>query len=126
MSPHHTPTPMRRVLPLILALGFVAGCSSTRYDRYDRSGRSYPASARVYTEGGQARYVLCHKGKTMTLPSSAVDGHRRHGDTFGSCRRADRRADRRDDRRADRRSEARGNGNGKGKGKNKRKNKRNG
>ena len=104
---------MLRVFPLILAIGFAAGCTSTRYDR---SGRSYPASARVYTESGQARYVVCHKGKkTMTLPASAVDGHRGHGDRFGSC------VDRRNDRRADRRSEARGNGKSKGK-----KNKRNG
>ena len=116
---------MRRVLPLILAFGLAAGCSSSRYDRYDRTGRSYPASARVYTESGQTRYVVCHKGKTMTLPSAAVDGHRRHGDAFGSCRRADRR----DARRADRRSEARGKGKankGKGKKNKRKKNKRNG
>ena len=80
---------MLRVLPLLLALAFATGCSSTRYDR---SGRSYPASARVSTQGGQARYVLCHKGKkTMTLPAAAVDAHRRHGDRFGACARGDRR-----------------------------------
>ena len=96
---------MRALALLTLSLGLLAGCSSTNYDR---SGRSYPASARVGGSGSQARYVVCHKGKdTKTLPQSAVRGHLNHGDRFGACR-----SDRRDDRRDDRR----GNGNGRGRG----------
>ena len=113
---------MRAAFLVFLTAGLLVGCSSSRYDRY---GRSYPASARVgTTDGGQARYAICHKGKrTMTLPESAVRGHLRHGDYFGRCgdRRNDRRGDRRgqrgsrDDDRDDRRERGRrGRGNGRG------------
>ena len=107
---------MRALLLVCLSAGLAVGCSSSRYDRY---GRSYPASARVDSRGGdgQDRYVVCHKGKnTLTLPQSAVRAHLRHGDDFGSCRRNDRRNDRhgrRDDDRG-----RRGNGNGRGNGRN--------
>ena len=103
-----------RALSLTLAgLTLLAGCSSGT-DVFGRPGRdtyrrsSYPASART-THNGQERYRVCHNGRTaLTLPSSAVDAHLRHGDRFGSCsRRADRRDDRRDDRR-----ESRGKGHG--------------
>ena len=88
---------MRAVLLVALSTGLMVGCTNSRYDR---SGRSYPASARVDSRGGQDRYVVCHKGKkTKTLPRSAVRAHLDHGDRFGSCRRSDRRDDRRDDRR---------------------------
>jgi len=29
--------------------------------------------------------VVCHKGKTMTLPAEALQGHLNHGDRRGSC-----------------------------------------
>ena len=111
---------MRALFLLVLSAGLMVGCTNSRYDRYDRTGRAYPASARVDSRGGQARYVVCHKGKqTKTLPESAVRGHLNHGDRFGSCRRRgdDRRAGRRaDDRRDDRR--ARGKRGKRGKGRN--------
>jgi len=94
---------MRALFLLVLSTGLMVGCTTSRYDRY---GRSYPASARVDQRGGQDRYAVCHKGRnTLTLPQSAVRAHLNHGDRFGRCsssrRRADRR-DRRDDRRDDR------------------------
>ena len=99
---------MRAVFLLALSAGLMAGCTNSRYDRYDRTGRSYPASARVESRGGQDRYQVCHKGKqTKTLPRSAVRAHLDHGDRFGSCRRNDRRADRERDRRDDRRRDDR-------------------
>ena len=103
---------MRAFFLVALSAGLAVGCSSSRYDRY---GRSYPGSARADSRGGQERYVICHKDKnTLTLPSSAVDAHLRHGDDFGSC---DRRG--RDDRRGnDRGRRGRGNGNGRGNGRN--------
>ncbi len=94
---------MRSFLLLVLTAGLAVGCTSSRYDRYER-GRAYPASARVDHQGGQDRYRICHKGKdTKVLPASAVRGHLRHGDEFGPCRR-----DRRDDR--GRRGRGRGRG----------------
>ena len=100
---------MRSLFLLVLCAGFAVGCTNTRYDRYDRSSRSYPASARVDSRGGQDRYVICHKGKnTRTLPAPAVRAHLNHGDRFGSCSRRDR--DRYEDRgRRDNRNERRGN-----------------
>ncbi len=103
---------MRPLLLLVLSTGLMVGCSSVRSDRYGRTGRAYPASARVESHDGQNRYVLCHKGKnTQTLPESAVRAHLNHGDRFGSCARNDRRHGR-DDRRDDRRDRRRGRGNG--------------
>ena len=75
---------MRRYPALALTVTLVAlsGCASTRYDR----ARPYPGYARVGSEGGQARYAVCHKGRnTLTLPEAAVDAHMRHGDYFGAC-----------------------------------------
>lgn len=103
---------MRPVALLFLFATLTVGCSSTRYDRSDRSRRSYPASARVESRGGQDRYVICHKGKnTRTLPESAVRAHLNHGDEFGSCSRNDRDNRNRGDRNRDRRGR-RGRGNG--------------
>ncbi|HEX9951728.1 MAG TPA: hypothetical protein VGB53_08165 [Rubricoccaceae bacterium] len=119
-----------RILSLALVgLTLLGGCSSgrdvyNRADRYDRTSRSYPASART-TQGGQARYAVCHNGRnSMTLPEAAVDAHIRHGDRFGACStqargRDDRGRDdrgRADQNRDDRGSEARGRGNGRGNG----------
>ncbi len=88
---------MRSLCFLVLGAGLLVGCSSSRYDR---QSRSYPASARVESDGGQNRYVVCHKGKnTRTLPEPAVRAHLNHGDRFGSCDRDRRRDDRREDRR---------------------------
>lgn len=101
---------MRAFFLIVLSAGLAVGCTSSRYDRY---GRSYPASARAGSQGGQERYVVCHKNRnTLTLPESAVRAHLRHGDDFGSCRRGDRRYDREDrrDRRDDRRNRGRGRG----------------
>ena len=74
---------MRALLLVFLTAGLAVGCANSRYDR---SGRSYPASARVDRQGGQDRYVICHKGDTKTLPQPAVRAHLNHGDRFGSCR----------------------------------------
>ncbi len=86
-----------RLLSLI-ALGAILlpGCSSV-LDRYERS--QYPASARVDTRGGEARYRICHDGRdTRTVRERDVRGHLDHGDRFGACSRQ--RDDRREDRRA--------------------------
>jgi len=117
---------MRAFLLLFLSAGLAVGCTSSRYDRY---GRSYPASARAGGQGGQERYVVCHKNRnTLTLPAPAVRAHLNHGDDFGSCnrrgrndRRVDRRGNRRDDRAErrdhdDDRGRGRGRGNGRGQG----------
>ena len=110
---------MRALSLLTLTLVLLSGCSGTGFDPYggSRSSRSYPASART-SSNGQERYRVCHKGKNeLTLPSSAVDAHIGHGDSFGGCRddrREDRRDDRREDRREDRRDDRRGNGRGRG------------
>jgi len=78
------PSSGRAVALAVLSVGLLAGCSSTQ----QRSGRAYPASARVESRGGQSRYVVCHKDRqTKTLPESAVRGHLRHGDRLGACRR---------------------------------------
>ena len=29
--------------------------------------------------------VVCHKGKTMSLPEEAASAHINHGDTYGPC-----------------------------------------
>lgn len=111
---HHTDSAMRAFLLVVLSAGLAVGCTSSRYDRY---GRSYPASARAGSQGGQERYVICHKDRnTLTLPQSAVRAHLRHGDDFGACRRGDRRDDRYDrrDRRDDRRDDRRGGRRGRG------------
>ena len=111
---------MRAAFLVVLMTGLTVGCTSSRYDRYDRSGRAYPASARVESRGGQTRYVICHKNKnTRTLPESAVRAHLDHGDRFGACGRngrRDRDARGRDDDRDDRkdRRQRRGRGNGRG------------
>lgn len=95
---------MRALSLVVLSAGLLAGCSSTRY------GQSYPASARVDNGGGQARYVICHKGRsTRTLPASAVDAHLDHGDRFGACR---------GDRGRRGNGNGRGRGNGRGNGRN--------
>src|SRR5215217_1519563 len=31
------------------------------------------------------KVTLCHQGKTITVASSAVKGHKKHGDTLGRC-----------------------------------------
>lgn len=88
---------MRPAALVLLLAALTVGCSST--DRY-RTSQSYPASARVGdgSGGGQARYVICHKGKhTRTLPEAAVRAHLNHGDRFGACR-GDRRGRGNDDR----------------------------
>lgn len=36
-------------------------------------------------KGKNSKVVLCHKGKTITVASSAVKGHSKHGDTPGAC-----------------------------------------
>ncbi len=75
---------MRFLSFALVGLTLLAGCSTGRdvYNRSGRSGtysRSYPASART-TQGGQARYRVCHNGRNaLTLPEAAVDAHLRHG-----------------------------------------------
>ena len=34
------------------------------------------------------KVTICHKGKTITVAESAVEAHRRHGDTLGPCRQS--------------------------------------
>ena len=74
-----------RALPLAL-LAVLAGACGTTYGTNDRyyvrdGHRIYGASAPQ--EGHE---LICHKGKkTMSLPSSAVDAHLRHGDRRGRC-----------------------------------------
>lgn len=73
---------MRGVLLVFLSAGLVVGCAS---NRYDRTGRGYPADARA-GGGGPDRYYVCHNGKTRTLPEPAVRAHLDHGDRLGRCR----------------------------------------
>ena len=34
---------------------------------------------------GKDKVTICHKGKTLKVPATAVKGHQRHGDTLGPC-----------------------------------------
>lgn len=34
---------------------------------------------------GNLTFTICHKGKNMTLPLSAIPAHIDHGDTWGPC-----------------------------------------
>jgi len=69
-------------LALLVLLVGACGTYSTSDRYYVRDGhRVYGASAPV--EGHE---LICHKGKkTMSLPTSAVQGHLGHGDHRGPC-----------------------------------------
>lgn len=41
--------------------------------------------AGVSADAQPAKTLLCHKGKELSLPASAVQAHLNHGDTLGSC-----------------------------------------
>ncbi|WP_435156447.1 hypothetical protein [Haladaptatus sp. DFWS20] len=56
------------------ALGFIIDTVTVT----DAPGRSGDAP-------GQNKVEICHKGRTIEVPPSAVDPHRAHGDTFGPC-----------------------------------------
>lgn len=45
----------------------------------DRNGRRY--------DYGTGRAEVCHRGRTQRVSDRSVQGHLRHGDRFGSCRR---------------------------------------
>ena len=54
-----------------------------------------PAVAQVQADGGESGVVtaskvskmtICHKGKDLSIPPSALGGHLGHGDKLGSCR----------------------------------------
>ena len=34
---------------------------------------------------GKNKVVMCHKGQTITVSSSSVKGHQKHGDAMGAC-----------------------------------------
>lgn len=79
---------MKTLLLTVVTSLFLAGCAGI----YNRNSRNWnhrvPNYAKVYTQNGQQRAVVCHKGKkTMVLPTPALNGHMRHGDHFGSCAR---------------------------------------
>ena len=70
------------VASLLVVLTSACAVHTDRGRYYERDGvRVYGASAPV-----QDHELVCHKGKkTMSLPSSAVDAHLRHGDRRGRC-----------------------------------------
>lgn len=39
--------------------------------------------------GGNGRVTICHKGNTLTISQSGLNGHLGHGDTVGACRQGD-------------------------------------
>jgi hypothetical protein len=57
-------------------LGLLAGALVLR-------GAALPAQA----QGGWPKVPVCHKGKTLRLPSVAAQKHLKHGDTPGECGR---------------------------------------
>jgi hypothetical protein len=68
------------VLPIALFAILAGGCVTHdgRYDDRYHSGK-------IAGEPGQDRVLVCHKGKTMELPESALNGHMNHGDHRGPC-----------------------------------------
>lgn len=67
---------MKLVIAAIAMLA-VAGCAVVPTHRTGMSGSAPRA--------GDDSVVLCHKGKTMQLPRSAMQGHLNHGDRLGRC-----------------------------------------
>ena len=39
--------------------------------------------------GGNGRVTICHKGRTLTISESGLNGHLGHGDTLGHCSQGD-------------------------------------
>lgn len=60
-----------------IAVLAVAGCAIVPVNRTGMAERAPRAGGDVV--------VLCHKGKTMQLPRSAMQGHLNHGDRLGRC-----------------------------------------
>ena len=40
-------------------------------------------------DGGNGRVTICHKGNTITIAQSGLNGHLGHGDSIGSCSQGD-------------------------------------
>ena len=40
-------------------------------------------------DGGNGRVTICHKGNTITIAQSGLNGHLGHGDSIGSCNQGD-------------------------------------
>jgi hypothetical protein len=69
---------------LVLLLGVVLSACVVGPER--RS--DYYGGDKDYYEDydGPDKVLVCHKGKTMSLPESAMGGHLGHGDHRGPCR----------------------------------------
>ena len=70
-----------KLFPILLLALLATAC--THGPGY-RSGYGYDGKRGENSPGGSE--LICHKGKTMELPSSAVGGHLGHGDYRGRCR----------------------------------------
>jgi hypothetical protein len=94
----------RQSLPL-LKTRMVTGSSSSKKARHDLDGYIFAKLAEgvrmktiaivmmgmlllagCATQSYNDKVVVCHKGKTLEVGSSALDAHLRHGDDRGACR----------------------------------------
>ncbi len=66
----------------VLLLALVAGACTYNPHRGYNAGHAGKGDG--YYDG-QDKVLVCHKGKTMELPPSALDGHLGHGDHRGRC-----------------------------------------
>jgi hypothetical protein len=58
----------------LAAVFLIVTACSVRIDRNSKFGR------------GEAKTVICHKGKkTLSISDAAVEAHLKHGDLIGAC-----------------------------------------